>query len=215
MIYRFPSGPLDTNAYLIADEKSLKAFVIDPSPGSFATIQKQLKASKLTLEAVCLTHSHWDHISDSSLFLNQFPNISLYVHPLDLENLLFPGSDGIELGVPFSPIPRERICLYGNMVPFASTRWEILHTPGHSPGSVCLFDPIHKILFSGDTLFAGTYGNTIAPTSSRRDMLVSLLMLSTLPDDVQIYPGHGEGAFLQKQKPWMRALANRSSGVVQ
>jgi len=95
---------------------------------------------------------------------------------------------------------------------WGSNRLEILHTPGHSPGSVCLFDPIHKVLFSGDTLFSGTYGNTTFPTSSKQDILVSLLMLSTLPDDVQIYPGHGESSLLKRQKPWMRALAERSLG---
>jgi glyoxylase-like metal-dependent hydrolase (beta-lactamase superfamily II) len=209
MIFQFPSGPLDTNAYLITEEKSELAFVIDPAFDSFSVIQKHLKDLNLTLVGICLTHSHWDHVGDASLYLDAYPKASLFVHEQDLENLLHPGSDGINLPMAFPPIPRDRISLYETQLSIASTTWEILHTPGHSPGSVCLFDPIRKVLFSGDTLFSGTYGNTIFPTSSKTDMLVSLLMLSTLPDEVQIYPGHGEGSVLKGQKPWMRALSQR------
>lgn len=209
MIFCFPSGPFETNAYLVSDETTKKACVIDPAHGSFAPIQRQLKESSLEIEALCLTHSHWDHMGDAALFLDAYPTIKLFVHPLDMENVLQPGSDGIDLLLPFVPPDEERLCFYQASLSIGSMGWEILHTPGHSPGSVCLFQPFDTILFSGDTLFSGTYGNTDFPTSSKSDMVASLLMLSTLPDEVRLYPGHGESSLLHRQKPWMRALAKR------
>ena len=210
MIYAFPSGPLDTNAYLIVDETTKKAFVVDPAPHSFPIIQKKIDEESLTLEGVCVTHSHWDHMADATLFLKAYPYLFLYVHKDDVENILHPGSDGIPLGVFVQPLSDERIRFYDTSLGFGNHRWEVLHTPGHSPGSVCLFDPEQKILFSGDTLFSGTYGITHTPYGSKKDMMASLLMLSTLPDEVQVYPGHGETCTLGRQKPWIRAVAGRS-----
>lgn len=209
MIQCFPSGPFETNAYLISDATTRKAWVIDPAHGSFSRIQKQVQEFSWEIEAVCLTHSHWDHVGDAALFLDANPSIRLFVHPLDLENVLQPGSDGIDILIPFVPPDEKRISLYDTSLSVGAMRWEILHTPGHSPGSVCLFQPFQKVLFSGDTLFSGTYGNTSFSTSSKSDMIASLLMLSVLPDDVRLYPGHGEDSLLQRQKPWMQALAKR------
>ena len=205
-IYTFPSGPLDTNVYLLVDDLSYSALLIDPGFGSFETIQTWLKDKQIHLEALCLTHSHWDHVGDAILFLSSYPELKLCVHPLDQDNLLHPGSDGIMLYIPFSPLPKERLSFYPPSMSVGQNQLQVLHTPGHSPGCVCLFDPSQKLLFSGDTLFQGTYGSTGFPTSSKRDLLLSLKKLLALPDETVLYPGHGPRTTLQQEKPWMERV---------
>lgn len=206
MIKIFPSGPLDTNVYLFIDEPTKKACLIDPGPDSFEKIQTWCQKEQITITAIAITHSHWDHVQDIPLFLEAYPTLNLFAHPLDQDNLLSPGFDGISSMVPISPLPKERIESYPPELIVGTSVLKVLHTPGHSPGCVCLYEPREHLLFSGDTLFAGTYGLTSLPTSSRRDMFASLKQLADLPEETKIYPGHGHSSTIKKEKGWIERV---------
>lgn len=206
MIKIFPSGPLDTNVYLFIDESTQLACLIDPAPSSFEKVFQWCAENKVTIKAMCITHSHWDHIGDIHLFLDEFPALFIFAHPLDQDNLIKPGFDGIDAMVSSKPILKSRIQSYPMPFEIGASTFQVIHTPGHSPGCVCLFEPTKKVLFSGDTLFHGTYGLTSLPTSSRRDMFLSLQRLATLPEETIVYPGHGRPTTIGKEKPWMERV---------
>jgi glyoxylase-like metal-dependent hydrolase (beta-lactamase superfamily II) len=89
------------------------------------------------------------------------------------------------------------------MIRFGSLRLQVLHTPGHTPGSVCLFSPDQGLLFSGDTLFAGGWGRVDLPGGSAEAMAESIVRLSRLADSVRVLPGHGQGTTIGRERPWM------------
>lgn len=205
-VHVFPSGPLETNCYLVIEQETGQSFLIDPGPGSFFQVQEYLHQHSLMLEALALTHSHWDHTMDAHLFLKEYPFLGVFVHPLDMPNLFHPGSDGVPQIQSVPALSENRVFSYGEQFIVGNTAWSVLHTLGHTPGCVCLFQKEQKLVFTGDTLFCGTYGAVHFPTSSRRDMFQSLKVLLGLPGDTVMYPGHGESSALEVQKKWMQKV---------
>lgn len=201
LTYVFPSGPFTTNAYVVACPKTRAAAVIDPAPSSHKFLIECLEQNRLELHAIYLTHSHWDHIADIPALL-KYRVVPVYAHPDDLPNLLEPGSDGL----PMPPMPS--ITALGHLTDgyafaIGSCMGKIIHTPGHTPGSVCLFFPDEGLLYSGDTLFKGSIGNLSFPTSQPEKMENSLNKLSTLPLSTKIYPGHGPKTSLAEEMKWL------------
>lgn len=205
-IQTFPSGPFSTNSYLVACEKSKEAAIIDAPPDSFLEIfdfltMKQFKATKLLL-----THSHWDHIADVRQWKDN-AHLSVYLHPLDLPNLERPGSDGLPCWLTILPANADALFEEGGQVSVGEFTFQVIHTPGHSPGSICLFEPRQRVLFSGDTLFKETIGNLSFPTSQPSLMWPSLEKLSKLPPETKVYPGHGPMTTIQAE-PWLSNAKN-------
>ncbi len=205
IIETYASGPYQTNAYLVVCNATKSAIVIDPSLGSEKRIQKKIEAEEIDLKAIWLTHSHWDHIADCSAFRKSHgASLPIHVHFLDQDNLIKPGSDGIPSPITISAEKPTSLFREGSFLECGDFQFQVLHTPGHSPGSVCFLDLNSKILFTGDTLFQGTYGNVSFPTSSPKEMVSSLKRLSLLdPDDLIIYPGHGPSSTLAREKVWL------------
>lgn len=190
IIQAFSCGPFATNAYVIACQKTKSAAVLDPSPGSLPLLFQYLQDNGLLIEKIILTHSHWDHIADAAA-LQKKCSVPVYVHPLDKGNLEFPGSDCLPLMQPieavFGALPLEE----NEVISLGEIELRVLHTPGHSPGGICLFCEKEGILFSGDTLFKGTMGSISLPTANATAMWNSLHKLSYLPAATKVYPGHG------------------------
>jgi hydroxyacylglutathione hydrolase len=203
-----PSGPLNTNTYLLISSTSQNAVVIDPAPQSSEKVEALLKAHGKNLQAIWITHSHWDHTADCPEFLARH-NIPVMVHTLDGENLLHPGSDGIASWVPLQPLQALFFLNDGDVVSVGTSFWHVLHTPGHSPGSICFYNAEEEILFSGDTLFKGTMGNTSFPTSSSYLIGESLDRLCNLPHTTKVLPGHGPATTIGKEHAWMAARAKK------
>jgi hydroxyacylglutathione hydrolase len=189
-IQAFPSGPFATNAYLIACPVSKQAAIIDPAPNSAQALLNALQQHNFTCDKILLTHSHWDHIADIAA-LKAHMNASIGVHALDAPNLEKPGSDGLPFWIPLQGVHPDFFMQEGDAITVGSLIFNVIHTPGHSPGSICLYNREANVLLSGDTLFKGTIGNLSFPTSQPELMWTSLEKLRQLPSQTKVYPGHG------------------------
>lgn len=199
MLEVFTSGPFATNAYLFASGNL--CCIVDPAPGSSQEIFPFIEKNTLQPLCILLTHTHWDHIADVRLFKEKY-QIPVYVHPEDRPNLEKPGSDGLPLIFPLGGVSADREVRDGDTIPIGSAVFRVIHTPGHSGGSVCFYESTLHILFSGDTLFQGTIGNLSFPTSDENRMWDSLKKLEQLPKETQVFPGHG-GATTIGQETWL------------
>ena len=201
-IFTIPSGPFETNGYLVIIGTS--AALIDAPPGLHEKIEEIIEERNLHLEQLILTHSHWDHIADASM-LKKLYHMPLSIHEEDLPNLLSPGADKMPFRMHIAPCTPDRILKDGDLISIGGTEWQVIHTPGHSPGGISLFQPDEKILFSGDTLFKSSIGNLSFPTSEPDRMWPSLKRLSTLPAETRVFPGHGPSTTIGQERWLSRA----------
>jgi hydroxyacylglutathione hydrolase len=197
-IQAFPCGPFETNAYIAACPNTKKAAIIDPAPASSSVLSDYLSANQLVPEKILLTHSHWDHIADAAK-LKKSLNIPVYVHALDVPNLQKPGSDQLPCWIAIEGIEPDGLLDEKNKVTIGDLEFEVIHTPGHTPGSICLYCQKEGVLFSGDTLFHRSIGNLSFPTSQPELMWSSLDKLSRLPAETKVYPGHGPATTIGKE----------------
>lgn len=201
IIKAIPSGPYFTNAYVFACSETRKAVIVDPSPKSAPKITAYLDDHSLEPIAILLTHSHWDHIADVAE-LKALYSIPVCVHALDLPNLENPGADQLPCSIPISGVRADVLIQEGSKIEIGLLCLEVIHTPGHSVGSVCFFEKNRQILFSGDTLFRGTIGNISFPTSDPESMWTSLKKIAQLPPTTVFYPGHGATSTLGREN-WL------------
>jgi hydroxyacylglutathione hydrolase len=200
-------GPVATNVYVLADDTSREAIAIDTATPSLAWIADELAEREWTLRLIVSTHRHWDHIGDNAA-VAEHTGAPIAVHPLDRDGLIDPKP----LWAPF-PIPPSVPAVElaeGGEVRFGELRLRVLHTPGHTEGSVCLYDADEGRLFSGDTLFAGAWGRVDLPGGSAEQMAESIGRLATLDDPLRVLPGHGPGTTIARERAWMEFV--RSSG---
>jgi len=186
----FPSGPFETNAYLLGCEEKKVGIFIDPAPDSQSALMKAADMHGLKIQAIFLTHSHWDHIGDVAK-LKKALNLKLYVHQADADNMRNPGSDGLPLMFAIEGAEPEFFFEEGQKLQVGQLELIVIHTPGHTPGGVSFYFPKEKVLISGDTLFKGSIGNLSFPTADPEAMWNSLDKLAKLPPETRVYPGHG------------------------
>ena len=203
----FPSGPAETNAYLIGCPTTNRAVVIDVPFGSAEALSLRAQKLSLHIEMILLTHSHWDHIAEVSE-LKQMLKIPIYIHKDDEGNLEKPGSDRLPLFFPLQGVKPDGYLNEGQVLNVGTLRIEVIHTPGHTPGGVCFYLPDEKVLFSGDTLFRGTIGNLSFPTARPALMWDSLKKLAALPVETKVYPGHGEPTTIGREQ-WIAQAQGR------
>ncbi|MBS0604849.1 MAG: MBL fold metallo-hydrolase [Verrucomicrobia bacterium] len=203
----FPSGPAETNAYLIGCPQTLRAVVIDVPFESTEQILKRARELSLVIECILLTHSHWDHTAEVCL-LKDALHIPVYVHQEDAGNLERPGSDRLPLFFPIKGVVPDGFLSDGQELMVGKLRIQVIHTPGHTPGGVCFYFPDEKALISGDTLFRGTIGNLSFPTARPALMWASLKRLAALPPDTKVYPGHGGPTTIHHEK-WISQAQER------
>jgi glyoxylase-like metal-dependent hydrolase (beta-lactamase superfamily II) len=188
-IHTLVVGLLETNCYLIEDPKTRKALCIDPG-GDAQKILSYAKKNRLMIEAILLTHAHYDHIGAVNALVDML-DIKVRIHPDDIE---MAGNPALNLSsfitAPYQIDSYMEYFEVGEPVDFAGKEITVLHTPGHTPGSVCfLWD---GQLISGDTIFRNSIGRTDFPSSNPEQLIESIeLTLMPLSDDVCVYPGHG------------------------
>lgn len=205
----FVTGPLETNAYLVADRDTGEALVIDPG-GDPGEILAFLAKERLTCRLIINTHGHFDHISGNRA-LKAATGASLLVHEADVPMLTEAVSHAsfFLMRAENSPPPDLLLADQGE-VRVGSVLLRVLHTPGHSPGGITLVAP--GVAFCGDLVFHGSVGRTDLPGGSERVLLDSIRRrIMTLPDDTVLYPGHGPETTVgqeKRQNPFFK-LASR------
>lgn len=209
ILYKFPFGPLETNALLIGCSQTKKGAVIDPAMGSTQALRAQAAKLDLKIEAIFLTHSHWDHFVDAKQ-LKEETQAPLYVHPLDQKNVEEPGSDGLPLFFPIQGAKVDFLFHEGQILKVGRLEMQVIHTPGHSPGGVCFYLPQEKLLIAGDTLFRGTMGTLSLPTAEPELMWKSLEKLSHLPPETRVVSGHGPDTTIQAEA-WLKNAKEKFS----
>jgi hydroxyacylglutathione hydrolase len=193
-------GPVATNVYVLADDRSREAIAIDTATPCLAWIADELAERDWTLRLIVSTHGHWDHIGDNAAVTGH-TGADIAVHPLDRDRLIHPQP----LFAPF-PIPPSVPAVElaeGGEIRFGGLRLQVLHTPGHTEGSVCLYDVDGGRLFSGDTLFAGAWGRVDLPGGSAEQMAESIARLAGLDDPLGVLPGHGPATTIGRERGWM------------
>ena len=196
-------GPAATNVHVVADERSREAIAIDTAIPSLAWIADELAVRHWTLKLIVSTHSHWDHIGDNGA-VSDATGADIAVHGLDRDALVNP----IPLSAPFEippSVPAVELA-EGGIVRFGEVRLRVLHTPGHTPGSICLQSDDDGLLFSGDTLFAGGWGRIDLPGGSAEAIVESLARLSELETPVIVLPGHGPSTTIGRERPWLEQV---------
>ena len=184
-------GPLGTNCYILEDEKTREAAVIDPG-GDAPEIIRALEGAKLRY--ILLTHGHYDHTGGAAELERAFPQAALYIHQKDLEDVdpsLFPLRTQIQ---------GANLYDEGAWIAFGgdAVKIQVLHTPGHSEGSVTL--RCGDLLFCGDTLFAGSCGRWDLPGGGHETLAASLARLEALDGDYKVCPGHGHASTLERER---------------
>ncbi|MCL1816130.1 MAG: MBL fold metallo-hydrolase [Clostridiales bacterium] len=204
LCYAQPIMTCGTNCYIVVERVNNKALVIDPGDEAAALIAT-LEEIKAQPQLIVNTHGHWDHIGANKP-LQQRYNLGIAIHELDAPLLgdgrrnaasLF-GGDGDGGKV-------SRALAEGDIIELGALRIEVLHTPGHTPGGICL--KLDKLLFSGDTLFKLSIGRTDFPGGDYQAMRQSLARLSALEDNFLVLPGHDKSTTLEYEKthnPYLR-----------
>jgi len=179
---------MQANCYLLECEETLSAVVIDPGDDA-DVILNILEECKLNLELIINTHGHVDHIAANS-DLKQKTNAQLCIHKLDADMIVNPQKNlSSFIGRAISSSPASKILKDGDILEAGMISLKVIHTPGHSPGSICLLTD--EAIFTGDLLFAGGIGRYDFPGSSYEQIINSLKKIMELDDNIEVYPGHG------------------------
>lgn len=196
-------GPWETNAYLVWDGRSPEALVLDPGMGAAQPLMERVTANGLRLHLVANSHGHIDHIFDNAPLVRA-SGAPLAIHRDDAYRL--DGANNYGFEVERSVATRD--LNEGEQLRIGDLVFDVLHTPGHSEGSVCLYEERRGILLSGDVLFAGAFGRTDLPGGDEEQMVASLARLAReIPATVRVLPGHGPETTLERELPRLARIA--------
>jgi len=204
----FPVGPLQCNCTLMGNEEAGEAIVIDPGD-EVSRIHHRLTEHGLKLKQILITHAHIDHVG-GALKLKRLTGAPIYLNENDLPLLDMMASQAAWLGVPTpDTAPPDEPLTDGQRVGLESCSALVMHTPGHTQGSICLhFEPLRMVI-AGDTLFAGSIGRTDLPGGNFDQIIDSIeTRLLTLPDDTRVLPGHGPATTIgheRRKNPFLHA----------
>ncbi len=209
----FVVGKLYTNCYIVSCEQTRDAVIIDPGfdvEDEAKKVSKFIEDNQLDIKCIINTHGHPDHTCGNRIAKEKF-NVPIFIHKLDA-HMLGESSKAVSqfLGFKdFSP-PADKFLNDGDHVVFGKAVLKVIHTPGHSRGSISLLGS--REVFTGDTLFMGSIGRTDFPESSERDMKLSLKKLMLLPENFVVYPGHGPTSKIKDEKwsnPFVREIVGK------
>ncbi|MDD4599794.1 hypothetical protein SDC9_30273 [bioreactor metagenome] len=186
---QFQLGHLGANCFLLYCEKSLEAAVIDPG-GDPTEVLAVIAREKLTVKYIINTHGHADHIAGNEK-LKQATGAAILIHAADAEMLTSARHNlSIYIGNSIQFEPADLLLKDGDVIRFGSVELKVIHTPGHTPGGICLL--ANGVLFSGDTLFHESIGRTDFPGGSYSALIQNIKeKLLSIPDTTKVFPGHG------------------------
>lgn len=205
-VVRINAGEFGSNCWLVIDEVSAEAVVIDPSP-EIDRIKSALADREVNLEYIFLTHGHFDHMTSCDT-LRDFSDAPLCVHREDAVCLVNSEYNAYRkfMADDLTFRPADILIEEGDTFKFGSLEVSLIHTPGHTKGSVCYF--IGDCMFTGDTLFDGGVGRCDLPGGSMESLIESLKKIKSIGRDYKIFTGHGSNTTLEKQKAFNVYLKN-------
>ena len=196
-------GPWETNAYLVWDGVSTDALVLDPGMGAAGPLTERAGELGLRVHLIANSHGHIDHVFDDAPLVRA-TGAPLAIHPDDASRLDGHNAYGFDV----EPAVATRELREGDQVRVGDLAFDVLHTPGHTEGSVCLYEERRALLLSGDVLFAGAFGRTDLPGGDEGQMVESLARLARdIPSGVRVLPGHGAETTIQRELPWLQRIA--------
>lgn len=197
-IIRMEVGQLGANCYIVYCEKTLKGAVIDPG-GNGKDIVAQLKAKEIELIYIFNTHGHADHITAND-DVKEATGAPVLIHSADANMLITPaGNLSSYIGSQLICQPADRLIEDGETLTVGEIEFQVIHTPGHTPGGICL--KANDILFSGDTLFEQSVGRSDFPGGSHNQLISSIKnKLLALPDETIVLPGHGNATTIGNER---------------
>jgi glyoxylase-like metal-dependent hydrolase (beta-lactamase superfamily II) len=198
-------GPWETNAYLVWDGRSDEALVMDPGMDAAAALVARAAKIGLRIHLIAISHGHIDHIFDNAA-LKEASGAPLAIHPDDAYRLSGENIYGLQVEASVA----EQDLHEGDSLAIGDLRFGVLHTPGHTEGSVCLYEADRGLLLAGDVLFRGSYGRTDLPGGNDEQMIASLTrVLRDIPADTRVLPGHGPETTIARETGWLeRVLGN-------
>jgi len=205
IIQPFVSDLLGATAYLIADERAKEAAVVDAPHAISDELIAAAQRYGLRLRYIINTHGHFDHVADN-VALKAASGAEIAAHPADADRLANPQSVLFPLPFAIPPSSIDHPLAEGDIITLGDITLRILHTPGHTPGSICVYDEPHAMLWTGDTLFAGTYGRTDLRGGDEAQMFASLARLGALPPDTRVFPGHGDDTTIGAER-WLARVS--------
>lgn len=193
------TGFIEENCYFVAHPASRETVVVDPGDDA-PQLLARLRELGGHVVAYLLTHGHLDHVSALADLCSVFP-APIHIHPRDAawcfsEKNALPGLYAAPAKPQCPIVPATE----GSVCELAGARWSVIETPGHTPGGICWLLEDDRALFSGDTLFHGSVGRTDLPGGEARTLTASLRKLAALPDDLAVYPGHGDPTTIGHEK---------------
>lgn len=196
-ILQLVTGLYQVNTYIVYEERNTDCVIIDPGDDAYKIIDV-LNANRLYPRYIFLTHGHFDHIGAVAQLREKYKS-TVGIYPADNDMLINENAHGISpQPLILSTEPAELLFYNDEKIEAAGLNFTILHTPGHTPGSICII--CRNVIFSGDTVFAGSIGRTDFKESNHADMLESLKIIEKLPGDYIILPGHGPQTTLEQER---------------
>jgi len=197
IIHTLILGPMQANGYLLECEETHSAIMIDPGDDA-DEILSILEERKLNLELIVNTHGHIDHISAND-DLKKKTSAKLFIHRLDADMIVNPHKNlSSFIGRAISSPPPDIVLEDGDNLEAGTINLKVIHTPGHSPGSICLL--ADSDIFTGDLLFSGSIGRYDFPGSSYEQIMNSLKKIMEFNDDLIVYPGHGPVTTIREER---------------
>ncbi len=212
-IQPFTLGEVSTNTYLVYGLNGNDAILVD-APDGIGKVIRFIRENGLDLKYILLTHAHFDHVMGLTELSKEFPDAEIFVDQADSCFLLNSGEMNVKLLSESFPFMLKAFRPYLDSLPTdyrfygkSILSFSVIRTPGHTEGSVCLYDEKEKILFSGDTIFSGSYGRTDFPGGNQGKLFRSIrTLLSSISDDTLILPGHGAYTEAKKEKAFYGLL---------
>ena len=191
----------ETNCYIVQDEETKETMVIDPG-GEAKKIMEMLTILGAKVKYIYLTHCHGDHIGAVEEIRKTLGG-KVLIHRYDAEGLEDPKISLVDyIGMRTITLEADSRVDDKDLIHIGNLEFQVLYTPGHTKGGTCLYNSKYHMLFSGDTIFRGTWGRTDLPTSDFQDMINSITTrILILPEDTIIYPGHGKSTMVKEERP--------------
>ncbi len=202
-ITRIPAGPLETNAYLVVEDASKAALIIDAPPESLGLIQAAVTQQGVKVQSLVITHGHWDHIGDTDVIAKAF-EVPVITHTGVVDRITVPDT-GAPVSIP--PATVDSTVDDGDTVALGEHVFTVMHLPGHDEGHIVLVSEADDVFLGGDVVFPGGHGRTDIPGSDQAVMVKSIARLLDLPGSLVVYPGHGSETTLGAERPWMTQMA--------